>query len=253
MSMMYHVCWVLLLFSVFFPPLSGASEPLRVGDFSALPQAGALPADWETLVFDGVDRHTQYTHVVDAAGVGVIAAESLNSSSGLVRKIQIDPLQWPLVAWRWKIQKTVTAADLTRKQGDDAAARLYVTFAYDVNQVSWWEKVQFEAIKLVYGEYPPIGALTYVWASHADQGAVMDSPYTRRVKVIVLQTGMDKAGQWVQQQRDIQADYRQAFGVQHAPMISAVAIMTDTDNTGGQAMAWYGDIVFKRSDQNVAD
>ncbi|MEA3468735.1 MAG: DUF3047 domain-containing protein, partial [Thermodesulfobacteriota bacterium] len=30
----------------------------------------------------------------------------------------------------------------------------------------------------------------------------------------------------------------------NVPMISGVAIMTDTDNTGGQAVAWYGDIVF---------
>jgi hypothetical protein len=29
-------------------------------------------------------------------------------------------------------------------------------------------------------------------------------------------------------------------------MISSVAIMTDTDNTGGSATAYYGDILFKK-------
>jgi hypothetical protein len=29
-------------------------------------------------------------------------------------------------------------------------------------------------------------------------------------------------------------------------MVAGVAIMTDTDNTGGSATAYYGDILFKR-------
>jgi hypothetical protein len=41
------------------------------------------------------------------------------------------------------------------------------------------------------------------------------------------------------------ADYRAAFG-EDPPPINGVAIMTDTDNTGESATAYYGDIVFKR-------
>ena len=31
-------------------------------------------------------------------------------------------------------------------------------------------------------------------------------------------------------------------------MVSGVAIMTDTDNTGESAIAYYGDIVFKKAE-----
>jgi len=36
-------------------------------------------------------------------------------------------------------------------------------------------------------------------------------------------------------------DYRKCFG-EDPPKAGAVAIMTDTDNTGEQAAAWYGTI-----------
>ena len=236
----WMLCFILLSLSV----LSVASERLVVGDFSAQ-KNGGLPAGWESLLFDGVERHTVYTQVVDEQGSAVVQAESVNASSGFVRKIQIDSAQWPIVSWRWKIQHVLKNADLAQKKGDDAPARLYITFAYDASEVSWWEKVTFETIKLLYGEHPPIAALMYVWASHADEGTVIDSPYTSRVKVIVLQSGDDKAKQWVMQRRDVHADYLQAFGGKQVPMISGVAIMTDTDNTGEQALTWYGDIIFE--------
>jgi len=124
---------------------------------------------------------------------------------------------------------------------------IYITFAYDSTEVSLWEKMKFETIKLFYGEYPPIASLVYVWASHGQLGAILDSAYTSRVKIIVLESGAAKKGQWLSEKRDIQADYRAAFGVGEIPMISGVAIMTDSDNTGEHAMAWYGDIVFSET------
>ncbi|HNP30842.1 MAG TPA: DUF3047 domain-containing protein, partial [Nitrospirales bacterium] len=41
-------------------------------------------------------------------------------------------------------------------------------------------------------------------------------------------------------------DYKKAFG-EDPPNISGVAIMTDTDNTKESAIAYFGDIVFKKT------
>lgn len=46
--------------------------------------------------------------------------------------------------------------------------------------------------------------------------------------------------------RNIVDDYRRAFG-EDPPHVGAIAIMTDTDNTGETATAWYGDIVATRN------
>ncbi len=227
----------------FFSNISLAGGQIVVGNFSEQLQNDGYPNHWEPLVFDGVDKHTIYTHVFEG-DIGSIKATSRAGASGLVRKMNIDSSQYSTVSFRWKIQDIIESADLTRKTGDDAPARVYVTFAYDSAQVSWWEMLKFEAIKLFYGEYPPIASLVYVWASHGEQGAILESPYTSRVKIIVLESGAEKKGQWLSEKRNIPADYRAAFASENVSMISGVAIMTDSDNTGGQAVAWYGDITF---------
>jgi hypothetical protein len=50
-------------------------------------------------------------------------------------------------------------------------------------------------------------------------------------------------GAELSEKRDIRADFRQLFG-EEIDRIDAVTLMTDTDNSGQSAMAWYGDIYF---------
>ena len=70
-------------------------------------------------------------------------------------------------------------------------------------------------------------------------------------KVGVKDSLYDEArlNQWLSEERNIYEDYKKAFG-QEPPMISGVAIMTDTDNTGETATAYYGDILFKKPNSN---
>jgi len=55
----------------------------------------------------------------------------------------------------------------------------------------------------------------------------------------VVDSGRAGIGQWQQHRRDVQADFRLAFGEEPGP-ISSVALMTDTDNTRTRLTAWYG-------------
>jgi hypothetical protein len=64
--------------------------------------------------------------------------------------------------------------------------------------------------------------------------------------MIAVESGSEKINQWVTQRRNLLEDYRKAFQTD-PPMISGVAIMTDTDNTGESATAYYGDIIFRRA------
>lgn len=222
-----------------------ASDTILVGDFSGNGVSGELPSQWEVLAFDGVTRETRYQHKAEK-GRSSVQAISQGGASGLIRRIVIDPAYYPIFTFSWKIDGVIAGADLQRKSGDDAPARVYITFAYDADKVGFWEMVKFEAIKLIYGEYPPIASLVYVWASSSEQGIFFDNPYTERAKVFVLETGAEKQGQWLTEQRNIVHDYVQAFGESEVPMVSGVAIMTDSDNTGGSATAWYGDILFTK-------
>ncbi len=223
-------------------PASGG-ETFVVGAFSTASEKEGLPKGWVPLFFKDIERHTEYTLYRDAIGV-VIRAESKAAASGMIRKIVIDPNEYPVVQWKWKITSVFEKGDVTQKSGDDYPARLYITFAYDPETVGFLERAKFEAARLVHGEYPPVAAINYIWANKAPVGVIVDNPYTKKAKMLVVESGDAKAGTWVTEARNIREDYQKAFG-EPPPMISGVAIMTDTDNTGEATVSFFGDILFK--------
>ncbi|HJU06792.1 MAG TPA: DUF3047 domain-containing protein [Nitrospiraceae bacterium] len=224
--------------------IHGQSPILEVGQFSFSSENGELPEGWKPLTFKKIERHTEYRLVKDQDKV-VIRAISEASSSGLTREITIDPKAYPIVRWRWKVGNLIKTSDVTTKKGDDYAARLYITFAYDSTKVGMMEKAKFEAARILYGRYPPSGAINYIWASREPKGLVVPNPYTDRAMMIVVESGSDGLNTWITEERNVYTDYKQAFK-EEPPRISGVAIMTDTDNTGETATAYYGDITFQR-------
>lgn len=124
-------------------------------------------------------------------------------------------------------------------------ARIYIAFEYDASKLSFLEWAENQAIKLLYGQYPPLGAINYIWESKAPLGAIVSNPFTSRIKMMIVESGAEKLNQWVSEERNVYEDYLEAFG-EEPLMISGVAIMTDTDNTGESAIAYYGDIQFTK-------
>jgi len=182
---------------------------------------------------------------VKDSGTVVVMAVAKASASGLTREVKINPKEYPIVQWRWKVANILKKGDVRKKEGDDYPARIYVTFEYDPSKLSLFEKTKYGTIKLLYGQYPPLGAINYIWESKAPVGTMVPNPFTDRVMMFVVETGPSKLNQWVNEERNIFEDYKKAFG-QEPPMISGIAIMTDTDNTGESATAYYGDILFKK-------
>ena len=220
-----------------------AAAQVEVGAFSQAQPGAAFPAGWQPLAFPRIERHTAYRLVADE-GTTVVRADADASAAGLIRRIEVDPQRYPLLAWRWKIAGVVAKADATRREGDDYAARIYVAFKYDPDRVSWFNRAKYALIRLIYGEYPPHAGINYVWDNRLAPGTVLPNAYTDRVRMIVVRSGDADANRWVAEERNLLEDYRRAFG-EEPPPVSGVAIMTDTDDTRSQASAWYGDIAFR--------
>jgi hypothetical protein len=227
------------------PVIAEGPDQLVVGNFSQATPGGPFPQEWKPLIFEKIKEHTEYDLVQDGQQV-VVKAVSRHSSSGLTREITIDPKEYPVIEWRWKVENILQKGDVTQKSGDDYPARLYITFQYDSSKVGFFEKAKFETIRLIYGQYPPIGAVNYIWESKSPIGMMVPNPYTDRVYMFVTQRGSEKLHQWVTEERNVYEDYKKAFG-EDPPTISGVAIMTDTDNTKETAVAYFGDIVFKKA------
>jgi hypothetical protein len=226
-------------------PSSGESAGiLEVGRFSQASVGEVLPEGWKPLTFKKVPRHTDYRLVQDGDRV-VIKATSAASASGLIKVVSIDSQQYPIVRWSWRVENILQKSDVTRKAGDDYPARLYITFAYEPERVSIGRKLKYKAGRALFGDIP-IAALNYIWESKAPVGTIVDNAFTDFAKMIVVQSGAERLGSWVEEERNVYEDYKAAFGEQ-PPMINGIAIMSDTDNTGEQALAYYGDIVFAKT------
>jgi len=233
-----------LLFNI---GLTHAQSPGQIvaGGFSSAQTGRNLPDGWQPLNFSLIKRHTEYS-LVEEDGTVVIKAVSHQSASGLVRAIAIDPEKYPVIQWRWKVDNILKKGDVSRKAGDDYPARIYITFAFDPDKASYLERLKYQAAQLIKGRDIPYRAISYIWGSNSRAGTRVANAYTDQAMMFVVEGGEEKLQQWVTERRNVYADYKKAFG--EAPtMISGVAIMTDTDNTQESAVAWYGDIVFKRA------
>ncbi len=239
------LCILASLLILLFSDYVFSEAVIEVGKFSAAKVGDTPPPGWKPLTFKKIERHTTYKLVKDDGKV-VIKAIAKASASGLTREIKINPKEYPIVQWQWKVTNVLKKGNVKRKDGDDYPARIYITFEYDPSKLSLAEKAKYEAVKVLYGQYPPHGAINYIWENKAPLGTVVPNPYTDRVKMIVVESGEAKLNQWVNEERNLYEDYKKAFG-EEPTLISGVAIMTDTDNTGESATAYYGDILFKKS------
>ena len=196
------------------------------------------------LTFKKIERHTQYDVIKDQA-ISVVRAVSEAGASGLTKAVTIDPREYPIVRWRWKIENVLNKSDVSRKEGDDYPARLYITFAYEPDRVSFGKKLKYKAGQALFGDIP-IAALNYIWDSKSPVGTVVDNAFTSFAKMIVVESGARRIGSWIEEERNVYQDYLSAFG-EEPPAINGIAIMTDTDNTKERAVAYYGDIEFVRA------
>ena len=196
--------------------LAGAADgELMIGRFSA----GDLK-EWQTKAFQGETRYT----FDEKSGRRALFADSRGAASGLYREIQVDLRRTPWLHWSWRVDRVLDGVDERTKAGDDYPARVYVVVS---GGAAFWKT----------------RSLVYVWSSHQPVGTTWNNAFTSNARVMALRSGTRDAGQWVSEKRDLRADFRQLFGEEIA-QIDAVALMTDTDNSGQSATAWYGDIYF---------
>ncbi len=176
-----------------------------------------LAPGWEEKSFQG---HTEYRVVAEGDG-HVLQADSRAAASGLIYKIDYDLKNWPVLAWRWKIDQVLAKGDAHTKAGDDYAARVYVVFPH------WF--------------FPKTKSINYIWANKLPQGEVIPNPFIGNARMVAVESGPARAGEWVEERRNVLDDYRKIFG-EEPPAVGAIAIMTDTDNTGETTRAWYDDL-----------
>lgn len=243
----------LLIFISFVNTGSGYTQPIKLNPdsidtyvmdpatFSADDNSGSI---WELAPFGRKDP-TIYTTANKENGEAIIRAESYQSISSVQVNLSANPQEFQIIEWEWMIKSVLKSGDVTEKDGDDYAARIYITFDYPVSELSFGDKIKYRFYKTFTSFDVPTRALNYVWANKAEVGSIHPNPYTDWVQVVAVQSGNEKAGTWQLEKRNILEDYRAAFG-EEPPAINGIQIMTDSDNTGESAEAAYGKIILRK-------
>jgi hypothetical protein len=150
-----------------------------------------------------------------------VLAESDNAASGLVKRFEHDLEAAPVLTWQWRAEAMLQpepSASEQAKSGDDFLARVYVVRE---GFFPWQSR-----------------AVNYVWARRQPVGEHWPNPFADQAVMVVVQSGARGLGEWHAFRRDVQQDFRRLHGMD-VDRVHAVAIMTDTDNTGSRASACY--------------
>jgi hypothetical protein len=216
----------------------GLSATAWVGRFEDL---GKPPAPWRTVKYSG-ERPTIY-RVANVAGRPAVEAIVDGSMSLLVRPLSIDLDKTPVLCWRWYVDAPVKKADMTRKSGDDYAARVYIAFDVQDSALSGSTKFKLRMARSLFGQAVPDAAVVYVWDNSHAIGTARKSSYTDRSQLIVAESGAKRARAWVMERADLASDFAKAFPRQPGRPIQ-LAIASDGDNTNSKGRAAFTDIHF---------
>ena len=211
------------------PPLLSPAQPAQ----THTPQTDTLlrePFDrldlsqWREVEVRG---RTQYSLETSEAG-GILTAHSVGGASILLRAVRFRQDAYPWISWRWRVDRFVDGENLRRKEGSDAAARVYVYF--DTPGLAWQKR-----------------NIDYVWSQTLPVGTVLKSAFSGASRILVVDSGTERPGEWRTVSRNIKDDYRRCFGGSSAPAVAVIGLMTDADNTHSEALASFDDLTISRT------
>ena len=203
------------------------------------------PAPWRVVGVPGGKVPLTTYAIADIDGRKVLRVEANKSYGNLVHDLSLVHAEaGARLRWRWRLDEPLRGADLRRREGDDSPLKVCALFDMPLDKVGLIERSLLRLARGVSGEKLPSATLCYVWDSALPAGTLLANAYTARVRLIVVNSGEQRLGQWVNHDRDLAADFQRAFGEESntLPPLQAVLVGGDADNTGGRSLGWVGDV-----------
>jgi len=152
----------------------------------------------------------------------------------------------PVLEWRWRVPPDPdTRLEISSRASP--LVRLSLAFHGDPAELDFDDRTRLRLAKLLTVNGLPYASLLYVWMYDVPAETVVHSSHTGRVRMIVVEIGAQRIGEWVSIRRNVLEDYRRAFGEEPSDVL-AVGLMTDPGDDGSRRRSFYGDITF-RSDK----
>jgi len=157
----------------------------------------------------------------------VLRLRSEDDSSTISKEIKVDVKQHPVLHWRWKAVTLPKGGDARRKETDDEAAQLYVTFPRFPSAVR-------------------SRIIGYIWDTTAPAGSIFPSQKVGTVTFVVVRSGESDLGKWHTETRNVLEDYKKIYGEEPGESVGGIALSINSQNTHSRAESYFGEILFKK-------
>jgi hypothetical protein len=242
--------WLLLvglLTAGLFPWATALSQPVaaQLTPFSKA-SGDAPPAPWRVLGIPGKKKPVTAFSVVSVDGRQALKVEADNSYGNLVHELPAGFVPGPdlKLHWAWRVDRALPDSDLRRRETDDSPLKVCALFDQPLERLGLLDRTLLGIARATTSENLPSATLCYVWDAKLDPGTLLANAYTSRVRMIVVDAGKQGLGKWTTQSRDLNSDFRRAFGDEGAtvPALTAVLVGADADNTGGHSLGYVSDL-----------
>jgi Protein of unknown function (DUF3047) len=224
-------------------PVPGAGpDPTPFSTAAALDQ---LPEGWKPYRLARFKRFTEW-RLVPKDGKVTMQATARASASGLQYFTQVDLREFPYLTWAWNVPNAIENSGNSIHRIVDTPARVIVTFEGGRDDLPAADQMTYDLALAIAGSELPFATIMYVWEPGVPPGTVIEHHLSGRVKMIVMGGPSYRLGAWDQEVANVLDDYRRLFDAE-PPKVKTVGIMSDSDNTGATAVAFFGDIHFLRS------
>ncbi|MFH5831081.1 DUF3047 domain-containing protein [Halalkalibaculum sp. DA3122] len=221
------------------PPLETTSEGALLIDKFEDDPVGGLPSEWynrdgkRKAVHPEESKLFHYSIREEAGNKFLHYAhtDARHLNFPLLNRPNVDIYEHPVLSWKWRVKKLPEGGNENSSDHNDVAASIYVVF--DIGRIALVKKVP--------------KTIRYTWSTTVPEGEELSKLFGNQ-KIVVVESGPEKMGEWVTFERNIVEDYRRLFGDDPPATPIAILILSDGDSTNSKSIADYDDIILKKAE-----
>lgn len=199
------------------------SAIVSVMDFSVPMAFDPPPAGWFHRTF--WTRRAASFSIARNSGNAALRVATDNSASMLVRFVDIGLADYPVLSWRWLIEKPINSTvDERTAEGDDHPARLFVAFRDAAGKRR---------------------ALEIIWGNRILKRG--DVKFLGSFPHYVANGGNENVGSWHNERVDLLALFKRFWPNDRPGRVMDIAVFCDSDETGSSSISYFADIRLRRA------
>jgi hypothetical protein len=191
-----------------------------------------LPIPWEARkgIWGKADPADIYYTIKQEDGNQYLSAQTDNDAVDAGRPADVNLRIYNKLRWRWRAWSLPVGANEEERDRNDSGA----------------------AVRIVFKGGLQARMLKYVWSSSLPKGTETESAGNSKIKVVVLQSGTARLGEWVWEEVNAYEDYKRLFGGEPRT-VQILGVITDANNTKTLSKADYDDFSFIRVPEPVEE